>query len=206
MFRGVAQSLRGGQLVSDRHFDAVFPASYRRVSDLYWTPVDVAVRAALLLAAKPDASILDVGAGIGKFCIVVAALLPRVRIRGVEHRPHFVDIAREAARKMDVAVDFAHGTLDGEGASRVDGIYLFNPFAENFTPREHRLDESVELSEERFWKDVEGTERFLRAARVGTRVVTYCGWGGEMPPEYRLRRREHSGGTIELWVKGERES
>ncbi|HVH47062.1 MAG TPA: class I SAM-dependent methyltransferase [Labilithrix sp.] len=159
------------------------------------------MRVAILLATRPGATILDVGAGIGKFCIVAAATLPCAHVRGVEHRPHFVAIARDAAQRMGVDVDFAQGTLDGQDAASVDGIYLFNPFAENLSPAEDHLDESVQLNEERFWRDIESTERFLRAARVGTRVVTYCGWGGEMPPGYQLARRETRAGTIELWVK-----
>jgi hypothetical protein len=102
---------------------------------------------------------------------------------------------------MGVRADFAHGTLDDEDASRIDGIYLFNPFAENVTRAEDQLDASVELNEGRFWRDIASAERFMDAARVGTRVVTYCGWGGEMPPGYRLKRREERAGTIELWVK-----
>jgi predicted RNA methylase len=166
------ESLRAGELVVDRVFDEVFPPSLRRASRMHWTPVEVAVRVARLLADPPDATILDVGSGIGKFCIVAAAALPKVRVRGVEHRAHFVTIAREAARKIGVDVDFAHGTLDLCDPASVDGVYLFNPFAENLSSPEDRLDESVELGEERFRRDVEATERFLRRTRTGTRVVT----------------------------------
>jgi SAM-dependent methyltransferase len=200
-FTAAARALRRGQLVVDRVFDEVFPSSVRRASSVHWTPVEVAMRGARLLAAKPNATILDLGAGVGKFCIVAAAALAGARVRGVEHRSHFVAIARDAARKAGVVVDFALGTIDAEDPANVDGIYLFNPFAENLTAPEDRLDESVELSEERFWRDIESTERLLRAARPGTRVVTYCGWGGAMPPGYRLALREGRCGTLELWVK-----
>jgi SAM-dependent methyltransferase len=182
-------------------FDEIYPPSVRRASSIHWTPVDVAMRATKLLAVEPGATILDVGSGVGKFCIVAAALVAGLKVRGVEHRAHFIDIAREAATKVGVEVDFNHGTLDAQDPSTVDGIYLFNPFAENLSAVDDRLDDTVELSEDRYWKDVEVTERFLRAARTGTRVVTYCGWGGSMPPEYELARRETRSGNIELWIK-----
>ena len=159
------------------------------------------MRVAKLLAVEPNATILDIGAGVGKFCIVAAAAVPGARLRGVEHHSHFVAIARDAARTIGVDVAFAHGTLDEHDPAGVDGIYLFNPFAENLTPAEEHLDETVELSEARFWRDIKLTERFLEAARAGTRVVTYCGWGGTMPVDYDLVLRERRAGTIELWVK-----
>jgi SAM-dependent methyltransferase len=202
-FTAIARALGRGQLVVDRVFDEVFPANARQAARVHWTPVEVAMRAARLLGAKPNATILDVGSGVGNFCIVAAAALPGAHVRGIEHRYPFVAIAREAAKTIGVDVDFTHGTFDAHDPGDVDGIYLFNPFAENLSSPEDRLDESVELGERRFWRDIESAERLLRAARVGTRVVTYCGWGGSMPREYRLALRESRVGTLELWVKSD---
>jgi predicted RNA methylase len=144
--------------------------------------------------------VLDIGAGIAKFCIVAAATVD-AEIRGIEHRPHFVEVGRAAAKKVGVNVRLNHGTLADEDPRDVDGIYLFNPFAENLCERQDHLDDTVDLSEARFWRDVAETEGFLRAARAGTRLVTYCGWGGEIPDDYALSRRERRSGTLELWVK-----
>ncbi|CAN5891217.1 hypothetical protein BH11MYX2_BH11MYX2_22400 [soil metagenome] len=135
---------------------------------MHWTPVEVAIRAARLLGSRPGANILDIGAGAGKFCIIAAATVG-ARVRGVEHRRQLVDVARTAASKVGVHVDFVHGTLEHEDASEVDGVYLFNPFAENISSPRDCLDLTVELSLDRFWRDVATTERFLRGARSGTR-------------------------------------
>jgi len=154
-FTATGRALGRGQLVVDRVFDEIYPPDVRRASSIHWTPVDVAMRVTKLLAVEPSATILDVGSGVGKFCIVAAALVAGLRVRGVEHRAHFVDIAREAATKVGVDVDFAHGTLDAQDPATVDGIYLFNPFGENLSAVDDRLDDTVELSEDRFWKDGE---------------------------------------------------
>jgi predicted RNA methylase len=199
----IARTLRSGALVVDVEFDDVFPLHARRVSRVHWTPVEVATRAARLLVNRDGATILDVGAGVGKFCIVAAATV-RARVRGIEHRRGLVDIARTAASRVGVDVDFVHGTLEDEDASQVDGVYLFNPFAENLSAPRDRLDRTVEHSLERFWRDVGTTERFLRAARAGTRVVTYCGFGGSMPEDYVLAHRERHSSTLELWIKRDR--
>lgn len=196
----IRETLGEGWLVDDRAFDLLYPLSIRRASRAHWTPVEVAVRAAQLLADRPGLRIFDIGSGVGKFCVVAAASVDAV-ITGVEHRPHFVEIARRAACRVDVKVDFKLGTLDDVNPRDLDGVYLFNPFAENLSPIADQLDPSVELSEARFRRDVESTERLLHAAAVGTRVVTYCGWGGRMPSGYRLALREACVGTLELWIK-----
>ncbi len=198
--RPVARALRSGERVIDRELDEVFPLEARRASKIHYTPVAVAAHAARLLADRPGATILDIGSGVGKFCLVAAATV-RARIRGVEQRAHLVEIARGAAAKLDVAVEFVHGTIESQDPRSVDGVYLFNPFAENLSPARDRIDDSVELSAERFRRDVAATERFLAAARPGTRVVTYCGFGGAMPDTYALEHREWHGSNLELWIK-----
>ena len=116
---------------------------------MYWTPVEVAVRAAKLLADRPDSTILDIGAGVGKFCIVAAAAV-KAEVWGIEHRPHLVEIARDAATKIGVSPTFRQGTLEEQDAASFDGIYMFNPFAENLCTVADRLDSTVELNEEKF--------------------------------------------------------
>ena len=201
----IGHILRSGAPLLDREFDDVFPLVVRRVSRMHWTPVEVAIRAAQLLGSRPGANILDIGAGAGKFCIVAAATVG-ARVRGVEHRRQLVDVARAAASRVGVDVDFVHGTLENEDASEVDGVYLFNPFAENISCPHDCLDRTVELSLDRFWRDVATTERFLRRARSGMRVVTYCGFGGSMPEDYVLAHREQHSATLELWIKRDRVS
>jgi len=42
-------------------------------------------------------------------------------------------------------------------------------------------------------------ERRLAAARPGTRVVTYHGFGGEMPPGFERVRRDAD--ELSLWIR-----
>ena len=165
MIARVTAALRRGELVYDRVFDDVFPWQERRASSVHWTPVEVAVRAARLLSeGVADPVILDVGAGIGKFCTIAAATVEGT-ICGVEHRKRFVEIARAAAARLGVTVDFAHGTVDDHDLSAVNGVYMFNPFGENLAAREDHLDESVVLNKDVFWRDVAAAERFLERAQ-----------------------------------------
>ncbi len=161
------------------------------------------MRATRLLVDRPGARLLDIGSGAGKFCIIAAAVA-NARVSGVEQRGHLVEVASQTAASFGVDVDFRTGTLADCHPRHFDGFYLFNPFAENLCSSTHRLDDTVELSEARFVRDVAGVEYFLRGASVGTRVVTYCGFGGHMPRGYVRVLRERAGGILELWVRTER--
>lgn len=197
---GLHDALRRRVRVEDRVFDDLYPLVFRRASRMHWTPVATAMRAATLLAACPDARILDVGSGVGKFCIVAAASTG-ASVTGVEQRGHLVDAATRAAARVGVDVGFRRGGFTSCDPADYDGIYLFNPFAENVCSSSSCIDATVELNEARFVRDVADAEDFLRSARVGMRVVTYCGFGGEMPPGYVRILREWRSGALELWVK-----
>src|SRR5207248_1405117 len=131
----------------------------------------------------------DVGSGSGKFCLIGAAATG-ARFTGIEHREKLVWTARTAAVRLGAeGARFLHGTFDSVDVSNFDGFYFFNPFGENLWSEEH-FDETVELSHDRFTADIERAEMLLTRARVGTRVVTYHGFGGEMPSGYRRTLRE----------------
>lgn len=197
----VSRSLRERRLV-DSVFDDVYPTTVRAVSSSFWTPVAVATRAAELLVQSASTRVLDIGSGAGKFCIVGAAVTG-ARFTGIEHRQHLVQVARLAADRLGIdGACFVHGSFDTVDVASFDAVYLFNPFGENLWDTDDFLDDTVELSRERFMADIDHVERLLTEARVGTRVVTYHGFGGEMPFGYRLVLSEYRhSGDLELWVK-----
>jgi len=201
--RQIAARLRDGRVVTDLAFDgSLYPADVRRVSATFWTPMKVALRASELLVTRRETCVLDIGSGVGKFCIVGAASTGALFV-GVEHREHFVRVARETAALTGTpTARFVHGNFDVIDVRAFDAIYLFNPFAENRWPPEERLDTSIAMPETKFYDDVRGAEALLAAARNGTRVVTYHGFGGQMPRGYRrvLHERQHTG-HLDLWLK-----
>ena len=198
-----AERLREGR-IADADFDDVYPVSARSVSSTYWTPVHVASRAAELLVLDASTRVLDVGSGAGKFCIVGAATTG-AHFVGVEQREHLVLAARTAAACVGVTnAQFIHGTFNMVDVSSFGALYFYNPFEENMWDRRTCIDDTVELSRERFLADVKSAEQLLARARGGTRVVTYHGFGGCMPPGYDLALRErcHTG-FLELWIRSD---
>lgn len=184
----VAGILRSGRVVPDDTFDEIYPDAIRHASPVHWTPIRLCARIVELLRLSPADRLLDVGAGAGKFCIVAAAM-SRARVRGIERHPQLAAVAREAARRLKIEVEIASGTFDGEDAANVDAAYFFNPFAETILLPGVR-DAAADQFAGRAANDVAAAETFLGTARVGTRIVTFCGFGGTIPADYERLAQE----------------
>jgi SAM-dependent methyltransferase len=197
--QALRDALAGGAAVSDAELDQVFPEELRDRSYLHWTPVAVAVRAAALLAPLPSLRILDVGAGVGKLCLIGAAITGATWW-GIEQDAVQVAAASHAAWALDVdrKTRFVHGDGSRLSWDEFDGFYFYNPFttlmlAPHASPfvRYATIQHTLRRIEQR-----------LATARPGTRVVTYHGFGGTLPAGYTLAAREPAGGdALELWLR-----
>lgn len=187
--------------MTDATFDDLYPAGIAELSARHFTPVAVARRAAALLAPTPHHRVLDIGAGAGKLCLVGAASTG-ASFTGIEHRPHFVRAAIEAGARLILRnVHFIHADILEVNWRPYHSYYLFNPFAEHLIGS---IDGTQSAQPALFGYYVEAVRRRLRAAQPGTRLVTYHGFGGEVPPCFRLAARENAGNDeLELWIKEE---
>ena len=185
--------------VSDAELDQVFPEELRDRSHLHWTPVAIALRAAELLAPSPGVRVLDVGAGAGKLCLI-GAIVTGAMWWGIEQDAVLVAAANHAAWALGIErrTRFVHGDGSRLPWDEFDAVYFYNPFttlmlAPHASPfvRYATIQSTLRRIEQR-----------LATARVGTRVVTYHGFGGKLPPGYALSLREPAGGdALELWVR-----
>jgi hypothetical protein len=189
---------------TDSAFDALVPAELRHLSQVHWTPVDIAIRAAALLSPGPSARVLDVGSGVGKFC-AVGALSANGIWCGVELHEDLVNAGRRLTRALGIAhrTSFVHGDVLGIDWSEFDALYLYNPFelrlfSEALTSREHELAYKVQVAR---------VQERLALLRGGTRVLTLQGFGGVMPSTYELVYHERMpvvGLDLVLWVQRSR--
>ncbi len=201
-----------GEEVDDLYFDRIYPDWYRTRSRLHWTPLPVIRRALELLSggaskggdrhAAQGLRILDVGSGAGKFCIAGSVLLPGARLTGIEQRPHFVQLSRDITHHYALQrITWVLGDLVDIDWSLFDGVYLFNPFQEHKT-RYQRIDHSIPLSDATYAEHIRKTERKLLTLRPGSRVVTYHGFGGVIPPRFRKIADEYCfRGPLQCWLK-----
>ncbi|SRR6266542_2929649 len=193
--------------VADVEFDAIYPDWVRSLSEHHWTPIDVCIRAAELLAVDSQSTILDVGSGSGKFCLIGAASTGATFV-GVEQRPRLVEVSHDLAQTAGLPnAEFLHGNAMTLDWGRFDGFYLFNPFYEHILNYQPRIDEPIVVSPHLFTNYVITTCVKLFAAKPGARVVTYQGYGGPIPPGFRRVLREPAGSEhLELWEKTAKEA
>jgi SAM-dependent methyltransferase len=198
----VVERVREGADVADFEFDAIYPEWVRRLSENHWSPLEVCLRATELLAVDRGATILDVGSGAGKLCLVGAARTGATFV-GVEQRPRLVDLSRDLAERAGLPnAEFIHGNAMALDWGRFDGFYLFNPFYEHIINYQPRIDEPIVVSPHLFTNYVVATCVKLFCARPGARVVSYHGFGGPMPIGFRRVLREPAGSEhLELWEK-----
>lgn len=197
----MVEDLRAGRQVTDFRFDQIFPPRIRELSPIHWTPVDVAARVAKLLVRSEKTRVLDVGSGCGKLCLVGAASTPGYFI-GIEQRPHFVEVARDAAKELSLErATFIPGNMTDQDWGLFDAFYLFNPFYEHLV-ESIQMDDTISFAEQMHADYVETVRAKLQSLRPGARVATYHGFGGEIPMGFQLLRKEPAAtGFIELWLK-----
>lgn len=199
----VALALRLGTCPSELAFDRFLPTEFQDASEQHWTPLEVSLRVAEWLEWIGAKTVVDIGAGPGKFC-VATALASSCRFTGIEQRQQLVDAARELAESFGVAgrVEFVQAVVSRSVIPDADAYYLYNPFGENLLDHHERLGRDVELGSARYHRDVALVEEFLERAPVGTHVVKYNGFGGTMPPTYDLVFADHRlPNTLRLWRK-----
>jgi predicted RNA methylase len=197
-----ATRLRSGEKVFDAEFDAVYPDKVRAISYRHWTPVAVARRAAQLLTENGATNVLDVGAGPGKFCII-GALTTAAHFTGIEQRLNLVELAESAALRFGAPrARILRANILTFDCSPFDGFYFYNPFQEQIENHPVPIDWNLERSRTLYNMYVAAATASLIRAPAGAAVVTYHGFGGPMPPQYRPVHREGAGGAeIVLWVR-----
>jgi SAM-dependent methyltransferase len=187
----------------DVAFDEQLPINLQLQAGVHFTPVAVARVAAQLLAPHSGMSVLDVGSGAGKFCITAASAIPEVEFVGVEWRPYLIQVARSIAARSAVSnVQFIQADALDIDWSEFDAFYFFNPFAEQMFDEGFKLDGAIASDPLDFITYVGAVRQRLARARLGTRVVTFHGFGATPPLCYEFKGSQSSlAGRLELWVK-----
>lgn len=198
-----AAELRSRFVPSDVAFDALLPAHARVASAAHWTEVRAAIRAAEWIEECGVSTVVDIGSGVGKTCII-AALCGRASFLGMEQRPHLVQIARRLAAEFELSerVRFYEGEVGRSYIPAAQLYYLYNPFGENLAASDRQIDSSIQPSMARFASCTKAVEEHLDHAPFGTLLLTYNGFGGFIPNTYRHLRSDRSlPSTLRLWQK-----
>lgn len=199
----VLDHLGQGFGVTDREFDAVYPSHVQRLSAVHWTPVRVACAAVRLLDCGPGARVLDVGSGPGKVCMI-GSMLGTSCYFGIEQRPWLVTLARELAATCGLErARFIQGNALNLDWGAFRAFYLYNPFYEAILPDADQIDQNGQRGPARLEASVQAAWHRLDQTAVGARVVTFHGYGAQLPPSFQLERVVDVGSTapLELWIR-----
>ncbi len=197
----IQRRLAGENRLPDVVFDLLYKPHHRRISDMFWSPVAVVRKALEWLPADKRLDILDIGCGIGKFCLV-ADLASKHRIFGIELRPHLIKEAQKVVSLFPgSSISFKCGNAFDYDWAKFHVLYFFNPFAELNFP--DLLSKGVKKPEGNpFPESVLRTQRRLAILPRGTFVVTYYTFGAPMPQGFeRLQAQHFDTGYLELWKK-----
>lgn len=186
-------------LQGDVNFDWLYPEHIGAKSRKHWSPLAVARKAAQFLA-EPDARVLDIGSGVGKFCLAGAHDHPDTFFFGVEQRHELILYAEEAKNHLGLPnVHFIFANMTQVNFNEFDHFYFYNAFYENIDqgdPIDHAIETSYSLYQ--YYTQYLFTE--LERRRPGTRLVTYHGLDEELPPSYQLADVSYDT-MLKMWIK-----
>ena len=185
---------------SDREFDELYPEQIRRIGLRHWTPIHIA-KLAIAFLADENAKILDIGSGVGKFCLAAGYYAPHVDIVGVEQRRYLINHGIRAQQQLGLDnVSFIHKNFTQINFHDYTHFYFFNSFFENINDID-RIDETIDYSEALYDYYVRYLYKALQEMPKGTKVAAYHTLDYEIPGSYRLVEK-HAEDRLKFWIKG----
>lgn len=183
----------------DFAFDNLYPRHIKNLSQTHWTPLNIAEKASEFLA-EPNAKVLDIGSGVGKFCITAGFYNPQTEFYGIEQRQDLFLFAELAKSNINLPnVGFIHGNLTEVDFEEYDHFYFFNSFYENLKP-ENGIDKKVETSATLYNYYTDFLSKKLDQKPAGTKLVTYHGSKKQIPSSYQLIDNSHHW-ALKMWMR-----
>lgn len=185
---------------SDSQFNKLYPPDIIHLAKRHWTPLSVARRASYFLAAEKNTRILDIGSGVGKFCLSAAYYNPHAFYYGVEQRKSLTEVAQAAQEMLDIDnVSFNTANFTQLDFSDFDHFYFYNSFYENLAGSD-KIDDTIQYSGQLFNYYNHYLFKQLELKQAGTRVATFYSLEDEMPPSYHIVGSEFDN-QLKFWVK-----
>lgn len=183
----------------DTAFEDALRKSVQGHSYIHWTPVEVIKTAVRWLGTESDNKILDIGSGVGKFCLI-GAMNSKSHFTGVETRKNLVDQAVELQK--DLALDnisFIHSDIKRIDFSDYTSFYFYNPFCEHMA-LSGGIDDRIQFDEEAFYEYQNFVEEQLKRTPKGTKLVKYCSPDFDISTDFDLADMYFEG-QLQLWLK-----
>ncbi|MBT1710770.1 class I SAM-dependent methyltransferase [Fulvivirgaceae bacterium PWU5] len=184
---------------TDDDFDAIYPDHIRQLARKHWTPISVAKAAAQFLVSRRGIKVLDIGSGVGKFCMVGAALT-HGHFTGVEQRSELVELSRMLSASYGLTnTNYINANIISIDFRDYNGFYLYNSFFENMDPR-NSIDKTISLSAGFYTTYGAHTSNKLSSLPSGVRLATYFTDEWIVPTNFELIDTLFKG-NLKLWEK-----
>ena len=194
------QTINNDWFRSDADFNRLYPVPIQELAQEHWTTLAVARSAADFLAAEPGMRILDIGSGVGKFCLSAAHHKPNAFYFGVEQRKSLVTIADEVKNRLGLTnVTFINCNFTQLDFCQYDHFYFYNSFYENLN-RTDKIDDTVDYSQDLYQYYNSCLYKQLEKKPAGTRLATYQCTEDNIPSDYHIVGTEVND-LLKLWIK-----
>lgn len=185
---------------SDEEFNLLYPHSIQALAKRHWTPLTIAKKAANFLGMQSNARILDIGSGVGKFCLAAAHFDPQNFYYGVEQRKGLISYAETARETLALGnVGFINGNFTQIDFRNYDHFYFFNSFYENLTGTD-KIDDSIAYSRDLYNYYNSYLFRQLEMKPAGTKLATYHSMEDDMPNGYHIVGTDMNH-LLKYWIK-----
>ena len=200
MYLPERRTFEGKWFNTDEQFNELYPASIRLLAHRHWTPLHVARKAARFLAVENNSRILDIGSGVGKFCLAAAHYRPTSFYYGVEQRKSLVRHAGTAKEILGLSnVAFVHGNFTQLNFRKYDHFYFYNSFYENLSGTD-KIDENIDYSGELYNYYNRYLYKQLEQKPAGTRLATFHSMEDEVPRGFHTVGSEMDN-LLKFWIK-----
>jgi SAM-dependent methyltransferase len=185
---------------TDTQFHHLYPNSIQLLATRHWTPLHITRRVAKYLTPADNVRVLDIGSGVGKFCLAAAHCMPSAHFFGIEQRKTLVAHAETARKILGLQnIHFIHGNFTQLDFNQYDHFYFYNSFYENLVETD-KIDDSILYSTELYNYYNRYLYKKLDKMRSGTRLVTFHSLEEEIPPGYHLVEAQVEG-LLKCWIK-----
>ncbi len=185
---------------SDEAFNDLLPESLKRVAARHWTPHDVAVKAAQFLGINKNEKVLDIGSGVGKFCLIAGHLLPNIQFVGVEQRANLVELSTKLAEELALQnVTFIHQNIADLDFEEYHHFYFYNSFYENIEGTE-KIDYDIPYASKLYDHYNLILYKKLDKKPSGARLVTFHSLGNEVPRGYEIVQTDYDN-YLQYYIK-----
>lgn len=185
---------------TDETFHQLYSTEIAALASRHWTPIAIAKEAASFLAVGRQPRILDIGSGVGKFCMVGAKYHPEAFFAGIEQRPQLTKIAQQISQELQLTnTTFFTGDFSEIDFSDFQHFYFYNAFYENLIDNDS-IDQTIVQTPELFNLYNRKLYKLFKKLPSGTRIASFHSSDNEMPNDYEVVG-VGSNEDLKFWIK-----